>query len=80
MAMQMMMDQVVSTSKLKEKSKNRVQYISSPIDADDVETDAYSYMPLGSGEFRKEGYMFVMPKINPGIKRSYLDHLVFVKE
>lgn len=59
---------------------NRVQYVSSPIDADEVETDEYTYLPLGSAKFRKEGYMFVMPKINSGIKRSYLDHLVFVKE
>ena len=60
--------------------EDRKLYIDNHIDADKFTDMEYDYIQIGSGKVRKEGYLFIAAKVNPQIKRSLLDHLVFVKE
>ena len=54
-------------------------YIDNHIDADGFGDVEYDYVRIGSGRVRKEGYLFIAAKVNPQIKFSLLDHLVFVR-
>lgn len=61
-------------------SRESELYIDVHPDANNLKTDCYVYVPLGMHKIRRDGYMFTDNKINPEIKFSYLDHLVFIEQ
>ena len=55
-------------------------YMTKHIDASEIKVNAYTYVLVGSGKLRSTGYFFFGAKVNPQIKSSLVDHLVFVKK